>query len=61
MLYRRYYPQVQAQIFVAEADQGVLSLHHGEDVLDLRVSRDGSVHRADRGTGSGVLAVHAHG
>jgi putative phage-type endonuclease len=61
MLYRRYYPQVQAQIFVAEADQGVLSLHHGEDVLDLQVSRDGSVHRADRGTGSGVLGVHAHG
>jgi len=40
MLYRRYYPQVQAQIFVAEADQGVLSLHYGEEFLDLPVPRD---------------------
>lgn len=40
MLYRRYYPQVQAQIFVAEADQGMLSLHYGEAFMDLPVPRD---------------------
>jgi putative phage-type endonuclease len=38
--YRRYYPQIQAQIFVAEADRGYLSLHFGEEFLDLEVLRD---------------------
>jgi putative phage-type endonuclease len=40
LLYRRYYAQVQTQIFVADADQGMLSLHHGEEVLDVPVPRD---------------------
>lgn len=40
ILYGRYYGQVQAQIFVAEADEGCLSLHCGEEFLDLKVPRD---------------------
>jgi putative phage-type endonuclease len=40
VLYQRYYAQVQTQIFVAEADAGVLSLHLGRDCLDLDVPRD---------------------
>jgi putative phage-type endonuclease len=40
VLYRRYYAQVQTQIFVAEADAGVLSLHCGDEFLDLAVPRD---------------------
>lgn len=39
-LFQRYYAQVQAQIFVAEADGGVLSMICGEDHLDLPVPRD---------------------
>jgi putative phage-type endonuclease len=40
VLYRRYYPQVQTQIFVAEAEAGTLSLHFGEAFIDLPVPRD---------------------
>ena len=39
-LYRRYLPQVQTQIHVAEADGGVLSLTFGQEYLDLPVPRD---------------------
>ena len=40
VLYQRYYAQVQTQIFVADADAGVLSLHVGREFLDLDVPRD---------------------
>jgi len=39
-LSRRYYAQVQTQIYVAEADMAFLSLIFGEEVLDLDVPRD---------------------
>jgi len=39
-LYLRYYVQVQTQIYVAEADGGVLSLSCDGDYLDLPVPRD---------------------
>ena len=39
-LYRRYYAQVQTQIYVAESDKAFLSLIFGEEVLDLDVPRD---------------------
>lgn len=39
-LYQRYYAQVQTQIFVAEADGGVLTLTCGDNHLDLPVPRD---------------------
>lgn len=39
-VYRRHYAQVQAQIYVAEADIGYLVLHFGEAFLDLEVARD---------------------
>lgn len=42
-LYQRYYAQVQTQIFVAEADEAVLSLTFKDDYLDLPVSRDEAV------------------
>lgn len=42
-LYLRYYAQVQTQIYVSEADSGVLSLSHGDDHLDLPVPRDETV------------------
>jgi putative phage-type endonuclease len=42
-LYLRYYAQVQTQIFVAEADGGVLSLTFGDDFLDLPIPRDDAV------------------
>ena len=42
-LYLRYYAQVQTQIYVAEADGGVLSLTCDEDHLDLPVPRDESM------------------
>lgn len=42
-LYQRYYAQVQAQIFVAEADGGVLSMICGEDHLDLPIPRDNAM------------------
>lgn len=40
ILYRRYYTQVQTQIFVADAEGGILSLISGDDFLDLPVPRD---------------------
>lgn len=39
-LYRRYYAQVQAQIYIAEADLGYLVLQCGEAFLDIEVPRD---------------------
>lgn len=39
-VYQRYYAQVQAQIYVAEADRGYLVLHCGEAFLDIEVARD---------------------
>lgn len=44
-LYRRYYAQVQTQIYVAQADSGVLSLVYEESFLDLPVFRDESLIR----------------
>ena len=39
-LYQRYHAQVQTQIYVAEADGGVLSLTFGDAYLDLPVFRN---------------------
>ncbi|WP_026608613.1 YqaJ viral recombinase family protein [Methylocaldum szegediense] len=39
-LYRRYYAQVQAQIYIAEADLGYLVLQCGEAFLDMQVPRN---------------------
>ena len=48
-LYQRYYAQVQTQIYVAEADSGVLSLVHEDSFLDLPVFRNDVTFRSDRG------------
>jgi putative phage-type endonuclease len=39
-LYRRYYAQIQTQIYVSESDLGYFALHCGEAFLDLEVPRD---------------------
>jgi putative phage-type endonuclease len=39
-LYRRYYAQVQTQVYVSESDLGYLALHCGELCLDIEITRD---------------------
>lgn len=38
--YRRYYPQVQQQIYVAGSQRGVLTLYFEEELVTLEVPRD---------------------